>query len=157
MRSRKENDDIVHKIQETLQFYGKDLEKRFMNVWLSSLAEWDTEDIISTLDHHVGSESGRYAPRPADIIKLLNEKRGQSRWDRKYSQDNFVNLDEVECDPQIAKAWSTYMKFAHDFMMPGQKPDMPMDECLEIVNREAKKHKIPESIQPEHRIAEYWA
>jgi len=157
MRSQKETDDIVYKLQEVLNFYGKELEPQFRKVWLTAFAEWETARVMQSLDDYIGSEHGKYAPKPADIIKILKEKRERDQWGKKYSHDNFVDLDAVKCDEKTAKAWCTYMKFAFDFMVPGQKPDMPLNECLEIVNREAKKHNQPDSILLEHRIAEVWA
>lgn len=157
MRSPTDNDDIVYKIQEVLHFFNKELEPQFRKVWLTAFAEYDAQSVVQSFDDYVGSENGKYAPKPADIIKILKERKGKNQWDRKYSRDNFIDLDSVHCCPLIAKAWKVYMDFAYGFKMPGDKPDMPLDECLEIVNREAKKYNQPDSILVEHRIAEVWA
>jgi len=155
MRSRKEIDDITYKLQETLLFYGKELETRFRNIWLTALASFDTDMILGAFDEYIASEDGKYAPKPASIIKILNVKRGADSWNRRYSKDNFAKPGESR--PIIAKAWATYMKFAYDWMTPGQKPDMDLEQCLEIVNQEAKKYNNPDAIKVEHRLPEVWA
>lgn len=146
----KEIGDVSFKLQEIMAVFGKKLDPSASKLWINSLADKPPNLILWALDEYV--KTGKYAPKPVDILGLIAN--------RGASSNAKTERPEVHRrgDPIIAQAWITYMRFAHDFELPAARtvPDMPLEQCLEIVNREASKHDTPDAIKPEHRIESYW-
>ena len=151
-RLQNESDDILFKIGETLNFYGKTLEPTHRIIWLRAFASFGTVDILKALDNHIGSADGKYSPRPADIIKLLTAHNQQKRFNKDVER-----APEGNCDPKIAAAWSHFLRLVHGFNMPGHhKIELTNEEVLEIVNEQAVKHDQPDAIPDEYKIQRFW-
>jgi len=148
--SPKEIGDVAHKLGEVFPVYGKKFDASQSKLWINALAEKPVNLILRACDEYV--KIGKYAPKPVDILGLIDQlKAGSAARESKPEQHR-------RGDPLIAQAWITYMRFAHDFELPAaaSTPSMPIEQALEIVNREAAKHDRPDSIKPEHRIESYW-
>lgn len=70
----------VHEIPEfkaclevVMSFYSKDVTETVLNIWLSVCEPFTLEQVKKAFNAHVvNPENGQFAPKPADIIKLLS-------------------------------------------------------------------------------------
>lgn len=147
--SPKEIGDVVHKLTETFAVFRQKFDANQSKTWINALAEKPVALILRACDDHI--KIGHYAPKPFEILSLIDGYRSRAAGFEKPQEAG-------QRTPEIAQAWITYLRFAHDFELPQNRevPDMPIQDALEIVNREAAKQNRPDAIKPEHRIDSYW-
>lgn len=146
----KARDDVLFVIGKAYEFYGKTPSQTHIQIWLDALGGYPADLIAQAFQRYYAT--GQYMPRPVQILSLLDDLKA-----RKKSTEP-LKADEGKRTPEIAQAWITYLRWAHDFELPHNRnvPDMPIEQALEIVNREAARQNMPDAIKPEHRIDSYW-
>ncbi len=63
---------LVKKINATLSVYDKFAESDALQVWVDALSAYPIEEIDAALSMHC--KASKFAPRPADIIEIINRK-----------------------------------------------------------------------------------
>jgi hypothetical protein len=59
-------------IADVQAFYGKDLSEFGGNVWWEAMKPYDYRAVADALNRHcVNPDSGQFAPKPADVVKML--------------------------------------------------------------------------------------
>lgn len=145
---RKEIDDLKYGIGELLKLYGKALEPTAERFWVAALSDKPLPLVLKAVNEY--SKTGKYAPKPVDILDIIDLLKAS------HKRTQAPLHDYTPCDPEITRAWITYMRFAYSFDFRDDIDGMPLNKALEIVNREASKHNQPDSILLEHRIPEFW-
>lgn len=148
-------------IQLTLQFYNKkmdDITRKFWRQWLRNQS--NAELVLDALRQY--PNTGKFAPKPADIFSIMEEIRPP--------KNSFKSTEELttDCPDDVRKAWIYWMdKF---WQMPiivtadltALKQDKEViseeqaEEWLILINHEAKKYNLPDSIPDTHKLAEVW-
>lgn len=152
-----EKDDFAHALGMTLQFYGKTLEKSDFSFWYSAMGDRSVLTIKNALKEYI--KVGKYAPRPANILELMQNRAEHSR-----QQLPAPNLT-TDCPPEVGAAWMWFIRHNAkgsknlDSLFSNQSPVTieQQEKYLHIVNHEARKYNQPEAIPPEFRLAEVWA
>ena len=67
-----DRDEFAHVLGQTLQFYGKTLEKSDFSFWYSAMGDRSIYAIKNALKEYV--KVGKYAPRPANVMELLHTR-----------------------------------------------------------------------------------
>jgi hypothetical protein len=152
-----ERDDFAHALGQTMEFYNKELDKLHLTVWLRSLRGRPLPAIKRALADHMAQS--RYAPKPVDIITLLDASREIER-----AQLPPPKAPETSCPPEIAKAWMWFLgritKDSKNFdglFSSHQDIDLETQErYLHIVNHEARNANEPDAIPDEYKLQEVW-
>lgn len=59
-------------IAGVMSFYGKEISHFALDVWWNALKGFDLDAVVDAFNRHVcNPDSGQFAPKPADIIRLL--------------------------------------------------------------------------------------
>lgn len=59
-------------ITGVMEFYGKPVSKVALDIWWNALKGYDLSAVIDAFNRHlVNPDTGQYAPKPADITKML--------------------------------------------------------------------------------------
>jgi hypothetical protein len=151
-----DRDDFAHVLGQTMEFYGKTLEKSDFSFWYSAMGDRNVATIKTALKEYV--KVGKFAPRPASIMEILNNLTPLSRQAALPPPPPQSN-----CPPDIAHAWMWFI----GRMCKGSKLDGLFSDKLEVgietqekylhmVNYEAKLAGQPESIPDEYKLAEVW-
>ncbi len=65
-------DQFATRLTEVLAIYQRSISKGVIGTWWRALKHFDFSAVDEALDKHVQNpDEGQYAPKPADIIKLL--------------------------------------------------------------------------------------
>jgi hypothetical protein len=154
---RVDRDDFAHVLGQTMEFYGKTLEKSDFSFWYSAMGDRHVSTIKTALKEYV--KIGKYAPRPASIMEIINNLTPQSRQAALPPPP-----PETSCPPETAKAWMWFIgRMCKGSKLDGlfsDKLDIDIEtqeKYLHIVNHEAKATDNPESIPDEYKLAEVWA
>jgi len=151
-----ERDSFAHALGQTLNFYGKTMDKSDFSFWYSAMGDRSVEVIKNALREYI--KIGKYAPRPANIIELMSVRTLHSR------QELPPPVVTTNCPPEIAKAW---MWFIHHMAKSSSNMDSlfadsgsatleQQEKYLHVVNHEARRYNQPDAIPAEYRIAEVW-
>jgi hypothetical protein len=151
-----DRDDFLFALGQTMEFYGKKLERSDFAFWYSAMGDRGVSQIKTALKEYI--KIGKFAPRPANIMEILNNM-------RPAIERVALPPPTTNCPPEIAKAWMWYAgrnakgsKLLDGLFSESQNIDVDTQEkYLHIVNHEAKKFNQPEAIDPAHRLAEVWA
>ena len=150
MHSRKECDDILHKLGEVAEFYGRQLEPVHHRIWLESLSDQPVDRILIAFDLHI--RTGKYMPKPADILEQATVLREQTSSRHKSPPPVYGHST-----PRIANAWCSFMKHCLDFEYgSANQRTMPFDEALLIANQEAYKYGCSAAIPAEYKLDDIW-
>lgn len=153
-----DRDDFASALGQTMKFYGKTLEKSDFSFWYSAMGDRPAHQIKTALKEYV--KIGKFAPRPANIMELLNNVVPQNRQAALPPPPQSTN-----CPPETASAW---MWFIGRMAKGSQNMDglfdgfgdidlVTQEKYLHVVNHEAHKHGQPEAIPKEYKLAEVWA
>ena len=67
-----EHDKFHEGIVGVMSFYGRDVSGFAMDVWWSALRQYDLVAITEAFNRHLTNpDSGQFAPKPADIVRML--------------------------------------------------------------------------------------
>jgi hypothetical protein len=153
-----ERDDITHAIDMTLGFYGKKLDKVSTGFWLNAIRGKDLTEVKRALMDY--STIGKYAPKPVDILQLLDLNQAQRR--------SSIPPPEVvhnPAPPEVEAAWRWFIPMHASASKnlsgvlqyhTGDLDAATMERYLVIVNEQAKAHDMPDAIPQEFRLAEVW-
>ena len=152
---RKEEGDVIHAVQTTFAFYGKQLDDLQRGVWSrivrdSGYTAFQWKDVLRKW-----FTVGKFAPRPAEIMELLSLNVGVGK--AKAEPPAPLTTD---CPPDIARAWTYWLPIFWGEALPFAS-NVTVDESqaekyLHVVNHEAKKVNAPESIPDEYKLEEVW-
>jgi hypothetical protein len=151
-----EKDDFAHALGMTLEFYGKKMEKTDFSFWYSAMGDRSVETIKRALKEYI--KIGKYAPRPANIIELMQTRAEHSR------QALPPPVITTNCPPEIGAAWMWFIRHIAkgsanlDSLFCDQGPVTveQQEKYLHVVNHEARKFNNPDAIPAEYRLAEVW-
>jgi len=153
-------DDMIHSVDQTLVFYGKKLDKAAVGFWLNALRKFDLQDVKRAL--MIYTERGKYAPKPVDIIEILDN---QKAINRAKLPPPAPPRDRKSTD--LDRAWIYVIKW---IAATGKGPlgkamstgfnridDKTEERYLALVNNHARQMNTPDALPEEFKIAEVWA
>jgi hypothetical protein len=152
---RKEEGDVIHAVQTTFAFYGKQLDDLQRGVWSrivrdSGYTAFQWKDVLRKW-----FTVGKFAPRPAEIMELLSLNVGVG----KTRAEPTAPLT-TDCPPETAKAWTYWLPIFWGEALPFASnvivDESQAEKYLHIVNHEAKRVNAPESIPNEYKLEEVW-
>jgi hypothetical protein len=153
---RIERDDFMYALGQTMEFYGKKLERSDFAFWYSSMGDRSVGQIKTALKEYV--KIGKFAPRPANIMEILNNMRPSL-------ERVALPPPTTNCPPEIAKTWMWFIgRISQGSLLldglfgESQGADLQTQEkYLHVVNHDAKRLNTPDAIPDEYKIAEVWA
>ena len=152
---RKEEGDVIHAVQTTFAFYGKQLDDLQRGVWSrivrdSGYTAFQWKDVLRKW-----FTVGKFAPRPSEIMELLSLNVGVGK--KKAEPTAPLTTD---CPPETAKAWTYWLPIFWGEALPFASnvivDESQAEKYLHIVNHEAKRVNAPESIPDEYKLEEVW-
>jgi hypothetical protein len=150
--------DLVHAIAQVQGFYGKKLDQGGATFWLDALWGNDVQAIKNALIEY--TKTGKFAPRPAHIIEIMDLHKAKNRAKVPPPQD----APPKEYDKEIATAWVWFFKiitvdsvlFKNMFdAQPDVDPETA-ERYLRIVNEQAMLYNTPDAIPEEFKLKEVW-
>lgn len=154
-----ERDDIIHALTQLQAFYGKDLDELSVKLWMRALGPHEPSDIKRALADY--PSRGRYAPKPREIIELIEEQRQERR---RHTQ-TLPKPEPCKCPPEIAAAWMWFISMvasqgANEQLAGAvERKDAPaalQERYLHIVNHEAFRLGTPDAIPDAYKLPEVW-
>lgn len=152
-----ERDDFAHALGQTMEFYGKTLDKTQFAFWLRGMDGKPIHAIKSALIQY--TKVGRYAPKPVDILDLIEagKSREQAHLPPPKPEPN-------NCPPEVSAAWWWFLgrctqdseNFAGVFDTESDISTEMQERYLHIVNHEAKRCNAPDAIPDEFKLREVW-
>ena len=149
-----ERDDFVYALQQTMLFYNKELDKMQTTFWVDACRDKPVGKLKDAFREHI--KVGRYAPRPAEILAIVDMSVKQNRHET-------LPPPTTNCPPDIAQAWMWFInQSAKGTTLDGLFDehgaiDIPTQEkYLHVVNHEAHKYGAPEAIPEEYKLQEVW-
>ncbi len=153
---RKDRDDFMFALGQTMEFYGKTIDSSSFKFWYSAMGDRPVYQIKEALLEYV--KIGKFAPRPANIMELISQRQPKQRAELPPPPP------ETSCPPDIAKAWMWFIgrcaqgsENLDGLFSSSLDIDIETQErYLHVVNHEAKSANDPEAIPEEFRLAEVW-
>lgn len=150
-------DDVIHAIEQTLAFYGKQLDKVAIAFWLNAVRSHDIQDVKRALMDY--PKVGKYAPKPVDILEILDANVAQKR-----AKLPSTPPPETSCPVHIRDAWMWFNNrlvegsVLLDGLFSGSHHvDLDtQEEYLRTVNEQAKLYNQPDAIPDEFKLQEIW-
>jgi hypothetical protein len=148
-----ERDDLIHAITQTLAFYDKKPSDLDLVFWTRGLKNYPIKAAKRALSDYTAI--GRYAPKPAQIIDLINEQR------ECVPRRESLPPPEVSAEPappEVAKAWRAVIAQWGLGMFADAEPDDPetAHRYARICNEQAAGNGNPEAIPPEAWLHDVW-
>jgi len=151
-----DRDDFLYALKQTLEFYGKELDKMQSSFWWTACKDRPASKLKRALIEH--TKVGRYAPRPAEILALVDSMNHYAG-----ATSEMHKIPTTNCPPEIASAWVWFIgrttQDSKKMQLFQKTPDIDtkmQEKYLHIVNHEAHKYGMPESIPEEFRLREVW-
>lgn len=141
-------DDLAHKLSEVHEFYNRKPPNNVLGIWLNALYGYPMDDIIKAFDTHY--QTGAHFPRPVEIRGILGNLRDR------HKADQQAEVFNSNCDPEIAAAWTYYLRKVLGFHSYTPAVKINWDRALQIVNEQAVKYNRPDSLLPEYRLPEFF-
>lgn len=166
-----ELDDVMARLQEVLELYGKKATDGGYRYWRRMLVEKNKDDCLRALDEYVSKN--KYAPKPCNIDDLIAGYRhrnedGSARPDRCVSASpetqRAFNMEQsaTPMSDRTATAWNILHNLQHGHDLPRMvirkvnAVEMTREQAIEICNEQAARLNIPDAIDPRFRINDYW-
>ena len=155
MMSSDDEERVLGAVQKTVRFYNKpwdDLTRQFWRQWVRQ--QRDANVVLDAL--RLYPNTGRFCPKPADIYSIMLEFKPA-----RSNQQEQVLVDT--CPAEIRSAWSYWIpQFWGDPLPFNASEDAEVDDSqaeawLILINQEAKKFNLPDSIPETHKLQEIWA
>lgn len=155
--NRVDIDDFTHALGQTVAFFGKELDKGQVALWIRAFAGKDYPPIRNALLEY--TRVGRYAPKPRDIYEIMDEQRATEAARLPPPQQQ-----SCRCPPEIASAWMWFLatitkdsKTISGIFDSSLNIDIDQQEkYLHIVNHEAHRLSRPDAIPEEYKLQEVW-
>lgn len=154
-----DRDDVIHALTQVQAFYGKDVDEVAVKLWMRALQGYEPAAVKRALADYPAR--GRYAPRPRDIIEIIEEQRQE----RVRESQALPEPVTTNCPPEIAQAWMWFIGLVASTgtsplmadVMPRQEisPEL-QDRYLNLVNHEARRLNTPDAIPDEFKLQEVW-
>lgn len=149
-------DRIFDKLQEVMRFYNKEVHMGDLKIWCKALVGVKLPDIEEAFDQHI--LRGKYAPKPADILEIISEKKEFKRVDAPVFEPEKVRV----APKHISNAWMWYIgKFMAGGMLGGMFKEREVtpeqeEEYILTVNQECFRLNKPDAMLEEHRLQSIW-
>ena len=104
----KKSDDkeFAELLQATLEIYGQKPSPNVVLIWISALENYALDDVRKALSEHVkNAGTGRFAPRPADVIEILQGKDGFLSADEAWAVLPLTETETAVWTDEMSKAW----------------------------------------------------
>jgi len=149
----KERDDVIYALNQVQSFYNKTLDDLQLRFWMRALQQYEAKDIMTALADYTAT--GKYAPKPADIIDAIKTLREQSR---RTEQPSIRRPDVRMADPKTARAWQYMIKLwgMGNLYKITEVDDDTAGEYLTLCNRQAMMNKNPDAIPPDGWLSDVW-
>ena len=155
-----DEEEILSAVSMTVKFYGKpfdELTRQFWRRWTRQ--QTNKEMILEALRQY--PNVGKFCPKPADIYSIMQEITPPRTT---FKEQELVD----DCPEDVRRAWIYWMN--EFWQMPiiatadlkALKQDKEKiseeqaEEWLILVNHEAKKYNLPDSIPDTHKLTEIW-
>lgn len=152
-------DDLGHSLSQLLGFYGKKLDPVALRFWMGAFDGREPAIVKAAMEAY--TKIGKFAPKPVDILGLMDSKRAENR----AYQAKIAPPDPLvtNCPKHIELAWRWFipMMAAGSNLLAEFMPKIPVDaetqeKYLLIVNQQAKLYNTPEAIPDEFKLREVW-
>lgn len=130
--------------------------RREWSIKIGKLSRKQIDRGLDTLrDQMIANSRDFEWPSIGPIIGLCKSERGDVAASR---QEYLPPPSKNNRNKKVSRAWRTYMAKVLDFKLKswGDTPPMDFEEALEIVNKEAHRLNVPESIKPQYRLEHIW-
>lgn len=127
----------------TLDVYGAKLTPGALSIWTSALEDYPLENLRAALSAHVKNPgSGKFAPKPADLIELLGTNDGRPGADEAWSM---CPMSEAESAYWTTEAAQAFFAGAADLIERGDQVGARMAFRETYTKRvaDARANKIP--------------
>jgi len=153
-----DRDDFLYALKQTLAFYNKDLDRMQTSFWWTACKEKPVAKLKKALIEH--TKVGKFAPKPADVLTLVDSMNHHSG-----AISQMHTIPTTNCPKDIAKAWMWFIDRIADESptlsgLFGSDQSISVDQqekYLHVVNDQAHKYGMPESIPDEYKLKEVWA
>lgn len=150
--STEDRDQVIHAITQVLEFFGKGADPDSVRMWLWSFQDHEPQVVIEALRQSI--KQCEFAPRPAKIIKIIEEMREQKG-------QRFQSLPEPpkgDAAPiEVSRAWTWVIrqwgKTGEALFSDPKLTEEEVEEALMLVNQQASKSRKITAI-PEHCFLE---
>ena len=151
-----DRDDFLYALKQTLEFYGKELDKMQSSFWWTACKDRPASKLKRALIEH--TKVGRYAPRPAEILALVDSMNHHTG-----AASEMHKIPTTNCPPEIVAAWMWFIgrttqdsKKIQLFQKRTDIDTKTQEKYLHIVNEQAHIYGTPEAIPDEFKLAEVW-
>lgn len=141
-----DRDDLLFKLQEVADFFGKNLTDVQLRFWWDALKPFDREVALAAL--HESTATQKFMPKPVEVVTICELKRDQ----KKIAREETEPQPEYKPNPRLADAWRICLKEFHGLELPGGQDAMAMSliDALDICIADAKRWNRLEAIPPEY-------
>lgn len=152
-------DDVIHAVKYCYKFYRKSFEDIDKQVWggMARDHSYTPEQWKQEIRIYMGR--GTFCPKPKEILSQLAEN--HQRKAHLKAPDPVAIVDD--CPPDISSAWRywTPIFYGQDLPFASNKleeevTDEQAEDWLLIVNKEAKRVKMPDAVPEIYRLKEVW-
>lgn len=153
----KEMDDCLHALGQVMAFFGKELDNLQKGFWKETFRDKNPAHCLRALKEY--TTSGRYAPKPKDIVEFIDKYKEAEKVERSFVTPA---LDSPKCPDEVSLAWRYWMpRFYGDELggvtgRVGEVSAEYAEKLLLIVNREARRTNQPSAVPEGFRLAEVW-
>ena len=154
-----ERDDVLHALKYCYSFYRKpflDIDKQ---VWGGMIRDHNYTKFQWEEEIRNYMARGTFCPKPKEILAQLADNHERKVHKRMAEP---VQIEDT-CPPEVSAAWRYWIPIFHgqDLPFASNKLEAEPDEdqaerWLLLVNREARRMKLPESVPEQYRLKEIW-
>jgi len=142
-----EEQQIVFALSQVQAFFGKELDDLQTDLWMRAMRKYPMDLVKRALADY--TEVGKFAPKPRDIIELIEGLRDQKR------RDNPAPLPEPKgkvASPEVARAWryaiSQWNSDAGGMFKDPNLTEEQIEEAIMLVNQQVKQSGNWDAIPP---------
>lgn len=153
-----ERDDVLHALKYCYAFYRKPFMDIDKQVWGGVIRDHSYTKFQWEEEIRAYMARGTFCPKPKEILAQLAENHERKAHKKSMEPTEIVDT----CPPEVSAAWRYWIPVFHGQSLPfnsdsGDAPDEEQAErWLLLVNREARRTKMPESIPEQYRLKEVW-
>jgi hypothetical protein len=152
-----QRDDVIHALKYCYSFYRKPFLDVDKQVWGGMIRDHNYTSQQWQEEIRVYMARGTFCPKPKEILGQLAENH-ERKVHKRLSEPTVI---EDTCPPEVSAAWRYWTPIFHGQELPFASNKLDADEeqaerWLLIVNREARRMKLPESVPEQYQLKEVW-